>query len=100
MNILTLEETKQHLRVTNNAEDSIIALYIAGAQEYITNFLNQEIPGLGDSPVFVPSSIRCAALLVVGDMYENRQGQTAGVENYKNPMVENLLWPYRTNMGV
>lgn len=42
----------------------------------------------------VPESIRAAMLLLVGDLYENREGQSDR-PFHTNKTVERLLWPYR-----
>jgi hypothetical protein len=102
--IVTLSEVKSHLRIAFTSDDSLLAIYMGAAQEYITNFLNQEIPGLSDSPVFVPYSIRSAALLIIGDLYENREGAvmvlSGGAGIIPNPAVNNLLYPYRVEIGI
>lgn len=53
----------------------------------------------GNSPeaAVVPGNILAAIKLIVGDLYENREGQTiAGRENVVvNPTVENLLAPFK-----
>jgi hypothetical protein len=98
--LITLEEAKLHLRVTNSSEDSLIGTFIEGVEEWITKFLNAAIPGITDSPPAPPSAIKCAALLMVADLYENRQAQVAGVQMYANPSAIALLYPYRTEIGI
>ncbi|MEH6477722.1 MAG: head-tail connector protein, partial [Sneathiella sp.] len=48
----------------------------------------------------LPSEIISAMLLLVSDLYENREGQFVGTISKINPTVENLLMPYRVGMGV
>lgn len=45
-------------------------------------------------------AIDAATLLVLGDLYENREGSFVGVSYEPNPTVMNLLNPYRIGMGV
>ena len=81
-----------HLRVDQSTEDTLIQIYIDAAQDYIKNFLN--VPVLPQN-----SSIKAAALLIVGDLYENREG--AGEKEVKeNPAVMRLLYPYREEIGI
>jgi hypothetical protein len=44
-----------------------------------------------------------AALLIVGDLYENREGavvaKASSVSITPNPAVVNLLYPYRVEIG-
>lgn len=43
----------------------------------------------------VPSSIKSAIKLIVGDLYENREGKIVGTIQSDNPTVLMLLRPYR-----
>ena len=89
--MLTLPETKLHLRVDHNDEDALIAALMATATAACADYLNMEA---ADLVVAVPEPIKSAALLLVGDLYANRE---ALVERplSKNPTFERLLAPYR-----
>lgn len=97
--IITLTETKEHLKVDQDTEDDLITLYIQAAENHIENFLNQPIMGAADSPVTTPSAIKAACLLLVANMYENREAMTEKSLN-ENTTVKSLLYPYRRGMGV
>lgn len=89
---ISLAEAKEHLRITHSNEDTVLAIYIAAADDHIANYLNK-------SPFMKTSATKAAALLIVGDLYENREAQSD--KDYKiNPTVENLLFPYRIDMGI
>lgn len=45
-------------------------------------------------------AIDAATLLVMADMYENREGSFVGISYQPNPAVISLLAPYRVGMGV
>lgn len=97
MATVTLAEAKLHLRASTyvdspDPEDTLINIYIAAADDYIRNFLDREI---------IPnkSAIKAAALLIVADLYENREG-SGEKEIKENPAVMRLLFPYRRNLGV
>lgn len=54
------------------------------------------VAGYGDDPADVPQMIRQAMLLMVGDLYENRESSIVGtVATKANIATESLLWPYR-----
>lgn len=92
MAIISLSEAKSHLRVDQSSEDTLIQLYIDAASDYIGNFLNNS--SFSHSP-----SIRAACLLIVADLYENREA--SGEKDLKpNQTVTNLLFPYRKRMGL
>lgn len=92
MSLISLSEAKSHLKVDNTDEDTLIQVYVDAAIGYISNFLNDE-----DYP-YAPS-VKAAALLIVGDLYENREGGTEK-EIKSNPAVMNLLYPYRIEIGI
>lgn len=92
MATVTLAEAKKQCRVTHSLEDDLIQLYMDAADDWIRNFLNQEqIP---QKP-----AIRAAALMIVEDLYRNRSAQ-ADIKLYKNEAVDNLLYPYRVEIGI
>jgi len=99
-NVVTLSEAKAHLRVTDTSEDTIIQTYMEAAVEQVRNFLNQDIPGEGDSPSAVPFSIKAAVLLIIGGLFENRESIILGQTVQDNPAVMNLLYPHRVDIGI
>lgn len=102
MAVLTLEEIKAHLRVDESAEDALLTLLGEAAEDYASQYLGRSLPWLDDlgAPVPVPASVRAALLLVIGDLYENREGVVVGTIVAVNPTVERLLHFYRVGLGV
>lgn len=88
--MLTLPEIKSHLRIEGAEEDAILSLYASAALEYVNAFTRKDWTAETD----IPASVRIGALLVVGDLYENREAQGPAAL-YANKTVERLLWPYR-----
>jgi uncharacterized phage protein (predicted DNA packaging) len=99
MATVTLSEVKLHLRITHTDEDSLLAIYMDAADDYMRKFLNRSIPGENESPAIIPSAIKSAALLFIGDLYENREGAGEKVI-VANPAVDRLLYPYREEIGI
>lgn len=102
MAVLTLDEIKAHLRLDGNEEDAQLTLLSDAAEDYATQYMGRSLPWLDDegAPVPVPASVRAALLLVIGDLYENREGAFVGVSRVDNPTVERLLHFYRVGLGV
>lgn len=108
MQTVSLDDIKRHLRVDDDAEDSILAVYKEAAEDYVRTFLDLEgggLPGEYDSPVTaLPGSIKAALLLTIGDLYDNRSGAVVGTtaesKVNENPAVMRLLYPYRRVLGV
>lgn len=89
---ITLSQAKTHLRLNQNLEDDLVQLYIDAAKVHIGQFLNRS-----SYPSSAP--IKAAALLIVADLYENREGQTEK-ELKLNPAVCSLLYPFREDIGI
>ena len=91
--MLTLPETKLHLRVDHDDEDVLIAALMETATAACADYLNMPA---ADLVVAVPAPVKSAALLLVGSLYEQRESQGER-QFYKNPTFENLLNPYRAH---
>ena len=91
--MLTLPETKLHLRVDHDGEDVLIEALMATATAACADYLNMPA---ADLVVAVPAPIKSAALLLVGSLYEQRESQ-GDRQFYKNPAFEALLNPYRVH---
>lgn len=90
--MITLAEAKAHLRVDQDDEDTTIQLYIDAARDYIGKYIN-------NSNYPATASVKAAGLLVIGDLYENREGAGEKVI-IENPAVARLLHPYREGLGI
>ena len=89
--MLTLAETKLHLRVDAADDDTLIAALMETARLAVANYLNMPEASVTST---VPSPIKSAGLLMVADLYENREGQSDR-QLYSNTTYERLLAPYR-----
>lgn len=103
--LVSLSLVKEQLKIDQSNEDSILAVYIDAAEAEICNYINQPIPGISDSPpTAAPAPLVSAALLIVGDLYENREGavvtKTGTGSFLENPAVIRLIQPYRVEIGI
>lgn len=89
--MLTLEETKLHLRVDGTDEDTLILGLMATATTATADYLNMDEAQLTTTVI---SPVRAAALLMVAGLYENREDQTDR-QLYRNDTYYRLLAPYR-----
>lgn len=96
MNLVTLEQAKQHLYVYHDADDALIEVYIAAATSAINKYL--EGAEFGED---LPAELKQAALLLIGEFYKNREAHQDGeIERdfgygYLPRPVVALLYPYR-----
>ena len=89
--MLTLTETKLHLRVDQADEDSLIQSLITTATTATADYLNMPVAMMTST---VPSPIKAAALLMVAGLYTNREDQSDR-QLYRNDTYHRLLNPYR-----
>ena len=85
--MLTLEETKLHLRVDHGAEDTAITAMIAAAEASVREYLNAET--LPDEP-----PVRAACLMLVGSLYMCRETVDSSMQ-VEGKLFDRLLAPYR-----
>ncbi|MFH3664053.1 head-tail connector protein, partial [Acinetobacter baumannii] len=64
----------------------------------VTNFIDKEFSEIQQPDGSLPEDLVFAALLIIGDMYQNRAAQTDAAL-YVNIACERLMFPYR-KMGV
>lgn len=88
---VTLEEAKLYLRVGHDDEDALISDLIEAAREYCETYTEQVWQG----NAMTPKRVKQAILILVADMYENREAQIVGSIVAQNETVERLLFPIR-----
>ena len=89
--MLTLPETKLHLRVDHTDEDALIEALMTTATAACADYLNMDA---ADLVVAVPAPVKSAALLMVAGLYENRE-DVSDRQLYRNDTYYRLLNPYR-----
>lgn len=111
--LVSLETARQHLRVLDAAEDALISLYLAAAEDQAVQFLGRNVyPDAltlaaavlaGDlTAMQLNASVEAAVLLICGHLYMNREAVILqGGNAISLPMgVHSLLQPYRVGLGV
>ena len=93
---ITLEQAKSHLRVTHEMDDSYIAALIPTSFRLIADDIDRE---LTDTICLKPTgelseSLQHAALLIIGDLYQNREAQQTE-QLHMNQALDRLLSKYR-----
>ena len=89
--MLTLDETKLHLRVDLEDDDTLIAALMDAATAATADYLGLPVDQMTST---VPSPIKAATLLLITDLYENRSAQTDRAL-YANSTYDRLLSTYR-----
>lgn len=83
--MLTLEETKEYLRLDSDAEDEYLQILILLASEMCENYTRLELPET------LPESYKQAMLICIGYFFEHRDGTKEGIPR----VFYTLLSPYR-----
>ena len=91
--MLDFAETKTYLRVDHNDEDMLILMLMDTATAAAADYLNMPLEQMTTT---VPNPIKSAAMLMVNDLYANREAQTDR-KLYGNETYQNLLNPYRVH---
>jgi hypothetical protein len=68
--MITLDQAKAHLRVDHDSEDAYIEMQLWAAQDIVREYLNGVVASQANFRV-----IDAAVLLVLGDLYANRESQ-------------------------
>ncbi len=84
--LLALDEVKQHLNVDFPDDDALIQTYMAAAETAVRQYCNLDGLPDGAEPAF-----RVAALMVVSDLYDERNGESSGIP----AAAKQLIDPYR-----
>lgn len=98
--LISLEEIKLHLRMEtypDSEQDPYIENLYFAAVDYAENFLGRELPADSNG---LNRGVRAAILLIIADLFENREGQVVGAAFQPNVNVTRLLHFHRIGLGV
>ncbi len=102
--VVTLDQVKNHLRLCRSdaEENSHLEMIISAAVSHASQYIDRPIPWSDKDGEFVdvPPDLQAAILLIIGDLYENREGQFVGVAAAENQTVQNLLHFHRVGLGI
>lgn len=107
MIILTLEEIKMHLRFpdtdTDAEQDPCLEGLEAAAVDYVSDYLNAAIPYEADSShsdPWIPAAVRHGLLILIADMFENREENVIGASVQAISTVKDMLHMKRVDIGI
>lgn len=92
--MLTLQETKDFLRLDGDDEDALVSSLIVTAKELTEDVLRRPLSDFRE----VPDTVHQAMLIVVGTLYEERQvaKDKSGVDIKETlDLVRRMLFAYR-----
>lgn len=90
MPAITVENLKQHLNITTDADDELLAEKIETAESWVRTYC-----GIPSDGTFAPPA-KEATRQLAGHLYENREASLVGVTAQQLPFgVLELLEPYR-----
>lgn len=107
--LVTLDQAKAHLRVVGGAEDEDIKLKLSAATGIALTYLDRpvyatqadleaakEAGNAGDYPLVCTDMVRAGILLILGDLYTNREDVVTGTIATQLPTgARNCLRPLR-----
>ena len=92
--MLTLQETKEFLRLDGDDEDALVSSLIVTAKELVEDTLRYRLTEFEE----IPETVHQAMLIVVGTLYEERQvaKDKSGVDIKETlDLVRRMLFAYR-----
>lgn len=92
MSLVTIDQAKGHLRVTDDASNADIELKLEQASDIVIHYLkSQANAGWSDGSVTVPSNLQAATLFILEDLYEHRPIDWTVIErllvSYRDPAL-------------
>lgn len=113
MGLVSRDIALQHCKADSGAEDELMDIYLAAAEQAAADYLNRQIfahqaaldaavaAGTGGvEPILVDAAIKAAILLTCGHLYANREDVVIGATAVALPNgAQALLRPKRNNMG-
>lgn len=92
--MLTLQETKEFLRVDGDEEDALISSLILTAKDLTEDVMRRKLSDFNE----LPETVRQAMLILVATLYEERQvskGKTGVSVADTLDLVRRMLFAYR-----
>ena len=84
--LLTLEGVKRHLKIDFDDDDELLKVYMPAAEKAVLQYCNIDAVPTAQTSVFM-----VAALLVVEDLYDDREDKRSGIP----AAAAKLIDPYR-----
>ncbi|WP_256831718.1 head-tail connector protein [Pseudomonas sp. Pse1] len=113
MNVIPTDDALRHLRAEDEDRADVEQM-LAAAEDSAAQFLNRRFyadaaaldaallnGSAGLKPILINPSIRAACLLILGNLYSNREDSFVGDEFSSMPAgSRSLLTPYRIGWGI
>lgn len=113
MSMVAIDMAMQHLRA-EPYDQNYVQLLLDAAEQSAQDFMSRKVfvdadamgaavlaGEAGDDPTVINPAIQAACLLILGNLYANREDIVVGVTAVELPMGSRaLLAPYRVGMGV
>ncbi len=92
---LSLETIKDHLQIDQDfhGDDKLLVTELNAAESFIRDYCDNPDLGNFSTDEDVPDALKAAVLLLIGDLYKNRE-KSVNSNQKDNPTFEMLLRPY------
>jgi hypothetical protein len=100
--LVTLQQASDHLRRDTTDDDNDLTIKIEAASQAVLNYISDDLPFMNSAGVpdydssgvaiDVPAPIQSAVLLILGELYKNRDGEQYN-EDVSRQRLGNLIIP-------
>lgn len=107
--MISIATAKQHLRVDGSDEDALIQLYVEAATHAACDYLGRKVYAdqqsldadldAGEYAMVITPAIWAAVLLILGDLYANRERHNSSITAVVMDRAQALLRPHRIVQG-
>lgn len=89
----TLDSIKSHLCIDQDyhEDDELLLLYIQASEEAVEKYINCKLSNLMTDEGYIPFTLQSAILLMVGNLYNNREPVSIGGTPVKIPYTLEFL---------
>lgn len=113
MSVISIETAMQHLRA-DGADRDLVQLLLNAAEQAAQDYLDRKFfrdtealaaavlaDEAGVDPIVINAAIVAACLLILGNLYANREDAVVGVSVVSLPNgSRSLLYPHRIGLGI
>lgn len=96
---ITLDKIKSHLNIDKEyqEDDELLIAYISASEDAVEKYIDCKLNSLITDDGYIPASLESAIMLMVGNLYANREPVSIGGSPVKIPYTLEFLMQLNKN---